>query len=537
MFRKLPSRKGDDGFSLIEAVVALSVASFIFAALAAAMISSITSVVAGRQAQQASDVLQQSMEQLRATGFDSLAMRPSDLSTNDTLPLSGCSCYNPVQNSTTGATETLALDNGGAVYPHVTSTTVNSTRYTLRKYVTVPTDSTGASYKRITVFATWTARGRTHTRSLSSFVVLSRSGLPLPDYKFTLNTSGTLCASPGAALVYGFTLKNNGARDSFALSSTSSGSLIWTYYLDNGAASPGTFGADDTTVPSVAGVPTLGTIDTNRSANFWAVSNVPGGASTGTVGVTFRATSVSDPAYFQEMSTTSSIALVCTGTPSPTPTPTPTPTSTSVAPPQPTATCSTSLPGVSTGSSVTPTSYYLRNGSTNTDNTTAAATLPIGKLTSPTSTTLWNYATDLSSNTAGRYLATTGTSVATTADWRYQFAGATKLVGDGVVDLWAAPASGSSTDAMVFTVTVLQLNGAGTVLSTITSTTYGGGPWGCSGPKHFGVSVPFGGGSGTSFSANDFVEVRVTVAGAAALLDYDTTTFQSAMTLPVKSGG
>jgi hypothetical protein len=192
---------------------------------------------------------------------------------------------------------------------------------------------------------------------------------------------------------------------------------------------------------------------------------------------------------------------------------------------------------VSTGGSVTPTSYYLRNGSTNTDNTTAAATLPIGKLTSPTSTTLWNYATDLSSNTAGRYLATTGTSVATTADWRYQFAGATKLVGDGVVDLWAAPASGSSTDAMVFTVTVLQLNGAGTVLSTITSTTYGGGPWGCSGPKHFGVSVPFGGGSGTSFSANDFVEVRVTVAGAAALLDYDTTTFQSAMTLPVKSGG
>ena len=219
--------------------MALSVASFVFAALAAAMISGLTSVVAGRQASQASDVLQQAMEQLRSTGFDSLAMRASDLATNDTLPLSGCSCYNPVRDSTTGsATESLALDNGGAVYPHVTTVTVNSTRYTLRKYVTVPTDSTGASYKRITVFAKWYGRGVTHTRSLSSFVVLSRSGLPLPDYKFTLNTSGTLCASPGAALVYGFTLKNNGARDSFALSSSSSGTLIWNYYLDDGALPP-----------------------------------------------------------------------------------------------------------------------------------------------------------------------------------------------------------------------------------------------------------------------------------------------------------
>ena len=139
----------------------------------------------------------------------------------------------------------LALDNGGAVYPHVTTVTVNSTRYTLRKYVTVPTDSTGASYKRITVFAKWYGRGVTHTRSLQFVRRPQPQRAPAPRLQVHVEHQWHPCASPGAALVYGFTLKNNGARDSFALSSSSSGTLIWNYYLDDGGASPGTFGADD----------------------------------------------------------------------------------------------------------------------------------------------------------------------------------------------------------------------------------------------------------------------------------------------------
>ena len=146
MLRGLRAGSDESGFSLIESVIALTIAAIAFTALAAGMISSLKAAVMGRQAQQASDVLQQSMEQLRALGFDALAMRPTDLSTGDALSLSGCSCYDPVHDNTTGtAAEPLVLDAGGSVNPHVRSVTENATVYTVRSYVTKPADSTGVN--------------------------------------------------------------------------------------------------------------------------------------------------------------------------------------------------------------------------------------------------------------------------------------------------------------------------------------------------------------------------------------------------------
>jgi hypothetical protein len=200
-------------------------------------------------------------------------------------------------------------------------------------------------------------------------------------------------------------------------------------------------------------------------------------------------------------------------------------------------TCAGSVPTASPGGGSTSTSYYLANGATNTDNTVAAALMPANRLTAPISTTLWDYSTDLAATTAGRYIATSGTATATTPEWRYQFAGATKLVGTGVVTLWGAPASGSSSTSLTFTVTVRSLSSTGTVLSTLASSTAGSGSWGCAGFRPFGISVPFGSGNGTTLAANTFLDVTVTVSGAPALLAYDTTTFNSQVVLPVKSGG
>jgi prepilin-type N-terminal cleavage/methylation domain-containing protein len=535
MLTRLRPRRGDDGFTLVETVVALTIASIAFTALAVGMLASLKAAVGARQAQQASDVLQQQMEQLRGLGYDALAMRPSDLSVNDALALGGCGCYDPVHDNTSGANaESLVLDAGGSVNPHVVTITVNATAFTVREYVTAPTDSTGSTYKRITVVGTWSSRGISHTRSLSSFVTATRTGLPLPDYKLTFNTPSSQCASPGATLVYGFKVKNNGARDSFTLTTSGWTSPVWNFYLDDGAGSVGSYDVDDSQVPSSSGTPMLGPIETNQTQNFWAVATLPGGTATGSYTTTFTATSASDPSVAQNLTGTTTVSAVCTG-PSPSPTPSPTPTGS--VPPQPTTTCTATVPSVSTGGGVTPTAYYLANGSTNNGNTGATVPLPLGKLTPPTSTTLWDYATDLLTNTAGRYLATSGTATATTAEWRYQFAGSTKLVGNGVVDLWAAPVSGSPSDALTFTVTTNRLTSAGALVSNISTVTYGSGAWGCAGFQHFGVSVPFGGGSGTSFNGTDFLDVTVSVSGAPALIAYDTTTFTSAVTLPVKSGG
>jgi prepilin-type N-terminal cleavage/methylation domain-containing protein len=540
MLDRLRCRGDDSGFSLIESVVALAIASVVFTALAAAMISSLKATVYARQVQQASDVVQQSMEQLRASGFDALAMRTSDLVVNDPLPLAACTCFDPTHDVASGAsTEPLVVGSSGSLSPHVATVTVNSTVYTLRSYVTRPADSTGVSYKRITVVGTWGSLGQAHMRLLSSLVSNARSGLPLPDYKFTLATPATACASPGGTLVYGFTIKNNGARDSFTLGSGSASGPTWTFYLDDGTSSVGSWGSDDSAVPTASGAPLVGPIEVNTSLRVWAVASLASAASPGSYANTFTATSASDPSVSQSLSTTSLVASVCTATPSPSPSgsPSPSPSPTAVAPPQWATTCTTTLPSVSTGNGVTPTTYYLANGGTNTTNTLASAVLPIARLAPPVSTTLWDYSTDLAANTAGRYLSPTGTSVATAVDWRYQFSSATQIVGNGMLSLWAAPASGNPADPLVVTVTVRQLSSSGTVLSTFTGTSYGSGAWGCSGPKDFGVSVPFGTGNGSSFSANDFIDVQVSVSGAPAELAFDTTTFSSNLTLPIKSGG
>jgi hypothetical protein len=178
----------------------------------------------------------------------------------------------------------------------------------------------------------------------------------------------------------------------------------------------------------------------------------------------------------------------------------------------------------------------LTNGSSNLDNTAATSPLTMNKVSTPTSTTLWNYSTDLST-AAGRYLATTGTTLATTAEWRYQFAATTKLVGTGTVTLWGMPASGVSTSSLGFTVTVQKLSSAGVVQSTVATATVTPASWGCGGLKPFGVQVAFGGGSGTSFSANQIISIKVTAQGSPALLAYDTTSYPAAAILPVKSGG
>jgi len=529
---------GDDGFSLLESVVALSIAGVIFTAFGASLLSAMRSVVIARTVQQSSNIAEQSLESMRSLGYDANAMRPTDLATNEPLAIAGCSCFDPKANSATGpGTEPLALDAAGSIFPHVTTTTTNATVYTIRRYVTLPTDSTGVATKRLTVVVTWQTAGSARKQIVNSTITPTRSGLPLPDFKFTPKTATADCVSPGGVKVFGFAVANNGARDSW-VASTSGGTESWDFYGDDGPSSPGVYGIDDTELSTVVGGSLLGPIEPTTTQTIWARADVDASAFTGTSTITFKVTSVADGTYSQTVATTLQIATTCTSLPvtSPTAAPSPSPTPTAIAPPQPT-TCTGTVPTASPSGSSTSTFYYLANGSTNTNNTTASAQLPLLRLTAPISTSLWNYSTDLSSNTAGRYLANTGTPTATTAEWRYQFAGITRLTGTGVVTLWGAPANGSSLTSLTFTVRVRTLSSTGTVLTTVTNSTVGSGSWGCAGFKPFGVSVPFGSGSGTTIPANSFLSVTVTVAGSPALLAYDTTVFSPQVVLPVRSGG
>lgn len=531
LLSRLRDHRDDDGFTLIEAVVALTVASIVFTGFAAASIGGVRSVLVGRTAQQASDVGERALEEMRALGYDSAAMVAGDLGVNDPVDVASCSCYNPADDSVEGDTEPLDVKANGGVTPHVTTETINETAYTVRRYVTVPEDASGAAYKRLTVVVTWSLQGKERSRTTTSAITEKRSGLPLPDFKWVPEGAVDACLSSGATQVFGFTLKNNGARDSWTISS-SGGSTTWDLYRDTVGGVDGEHDGDD--VPLVGGV--VGPIDPNRQELVWAVGTPTG---SGTSTVSFTATSVAQPTYAQSLDVTVQVASTCSSAPataSASASVTPTPTSTTPPPPQP-VTCTGTVPSVSTGGGVTPRSYYLTNGDQNLGSTTASSPLPISRLTPPTSTTLWNYSTDLASGVAGRHLATTGSTTATTVEWQRQMP-SSRFTGNGVLSLWAGPASGLSSEPLVVRATVRQLSSTGTVKATFTNNVaVGTGAWACGGLKQVGWSVPFGSGNGTTFAANDVLSVRLTVSGANALVGYDTTAMPSQLTLPVKSGG
>jgi prepilin-type N-terminal cleavage/methylation domain-containing protein len=151
--RQLPD---DGGFTLVEQVVALMIAAIVFTAAAYAMIGGLKQSSFAQQNQQSADMLNQAVEKARALSYDQLAMRPADLAVNDPLNVGTCNCFNPTTGGKSGTgVESLVLDPAGQPATHVETVPQNAVTYTVRKYVTLPTDSVGAVYKRLTVVVTW----------------------------------------------------------------------------------------------------------------------------------------------------------------------------------------------------------------------------------------------------------------------------------------------------------------------------------------------------------------------------------------------
>ena len=82
-------RQRGDGFTLIELVVALAIATVIFSAMAAAGLAGVRASVVARQNQQAVDVLNKIRRGVPRVSFTTLAMVTSDLQVNDTAITGG----------------------------------------------------------------------------------------------------------------------------------------------------------------------------------------------------------------------------------------------------------------------------------------------------------------------------------------------------------------------------------------------------------------------------------------------------------------
>jgi prepilin-type N-terminal cleavage/methylation domain-containing protein len=545
----------DDGFTLIESIVALSLAVIIFMALTFALIGGVHQVLLSQQNQQAGDILNQAVEKARAITYDNLLMQTSDLDVGETgrAPALSVGKYNPSNDSTSGAgLEPLAVATVGGLVPHVTTVTQNGGTYTVKRYVTLPTDATGAVYKRLTVVVSWTSLGKTHNRSYSTFVSPTKRGLPLPNYKFT-NVGGlSECRNPSSQAVFEFTVTNNGARDQWLLS-TSPTPPAWTFYEDTNGDQlfdP----VNDQQLSTFNGSPTTGLLDTNTKKVFFAVADVPSAGAAAppyTWNTTFTATSASISTYTQSLtgvtSVTSSACGAPTASPTPTPTtttttsptPTPTPTSTATTPSQPAAPCA----AINTASATTPSGatlvrYYVYNPS-QPGNTVASQDMPVLRDTGtpPAAGSLYDYSTDLLASTAGRelqYSATGATTSPYLASWLYQMPSASSVKkGSAELTLFAAPANGSATAQPNFSVSLT--NGA-TTLGTGTFSTPAGG-WGCSGGyRAFTVTMALPNNSNT-IATNGLLRVNVTLTNnVPVLLAYGTATFPSEFSVPYTGG-
>jgi len=520
--------RGDEGFSLVEAIVSLTLIAIVMSGFTIAIVGSVKGSMVARQNQQAGDLLDRSVEEVRALGFSSVAMDPADVTGTDGGLLASCSgtyCL-----SVNGTQEKLLLASGGSVNPHTTTITLNNVPYTIRRYVTTPTDTeAGSTYRRLSVFVNWTAEGAVHTRQTSTLIADTRRGLPLPLYKFTPVGPTTLTVNPGGTVRFGFKLTNNGARDTWNFS-TDQPTLGWTYVFDNGDnvydAATDTTVVTDTTGDSIIDT---GALEPTTSVVIWATRTVPTSPnSTYSSVAKFTVTSYAAPSYTSTLSTTVNVQP---GVVSPTASPT--------ASSAPTGCPQQDNPPAATG--VTQTAFNLFNTSTTPANTTAQDPMVLDNLTAPSATTLPDYSLDdgygSGAITGGRVLRPTTlgsseTNALKLADFRYRLTKNQTINGTVTATLWAVPQSGLSSDSLHLTFYLMSASKSGSsyVWQQRATTAYNVSSWGCGTFNKLKVALPVN----FNLSNNDYLDLYVVNTGSAdARIAYGTTTYGSRLVVPL----
>ena len=485
----------DAGFTLIEAVVSLVVAGLMFTAVAAGLLVSVRAGVVARQNQQAADVLNQEIERVRSLDYGSLTMVAADLAGDPNVTSSGGQYF---FDSGSGA-ERIATATVGAINPHAKTVTLNHVVYTVRTYITAPSDALG-SYLRATAVASWTTYGRSHTRRESTMIAYTRRGLPLP--RFTFSANSTVTTNPGASLALPFTLVNEGARDAWNLAAT--GLTGWTWYTDPGCSHIWSSSNALFTDTDANGKPDTGLLDTNGTSCGFAVHSVTV-SETGTFTVTLTATSSAQPSASSGSNSIFDIVK--------------------------------SLPAYCSGCTLT--TYYLRNALLP-GPTTTQTIMPLTK-TAPSQTNLPAYSTDLTTN-PGRYVRRggAGSSEARTAyvcAWHYQVPSDTVLNGAASVTLFGALAASASAAGEVTLSIGSDQNNNLSGFNLAGERTFHLDSWPNGNFNAFTVSIPL-----TNFTVQrgKYLVVRAEVPTGSSgdmQVAYDTTTYNANAVMPVVSGG
>lgn len=290
----LPVRD-DGGFSLVEVVVAMALATGMLTALASNLISALQAAAYARHVQAAGDLLMRHVEELRAVPWEALGHEAGDLSGDPALSVQGGVLTAPVL----AQREPLVTLAAGAGVPlHVRPVQLPpALPATLTTYVTTPPS---CACRRVQVSIRWSERGEDKTRSTSTLVysaapvgrtsgafVLGASTLTVPD------------AARGTWASVGVLLSNDGQQQPFRLTAQVTRSttvLPWTtaWYADpdrDGRLDPGEQQLDLAT----PGTAVLDAVGSGVTVPVTLLVAVPTSSSTGPVSVVVQAGSPAEP--------------------------------------------------------------------------------------------------------------------------------------------------------------------------------------------------------------------------------------------------
>jgi type II secretory pathway pseudopilin PulG len=223
----------DGGFTLVEAAVALLIASFIFAGLAQTIASALRATEQRRLEQQAVTLIGEALEDVRRLTFDEVALLPSVLDPSRTPDTS----YDPG----TGP-EPIIQSADSAIPAQVTAETIGPITYTLTRYVTwvddSPFDPVTTDYKRVTVIATWETRGQTRTE-VGETLAASREARDAATVGYGVKidpTVGSANTPAGTTVSFVHTVENTGTgSDTLELALVNDlGWPVWMVRMDTG---------------------------------------------------------------------------------------------------------------------------------------------------------------------------------------------------------------------------------------------------------------------------------------------------------------